>query len=195
MIDKILSLDTELFRLINHARSPFLDYVFAFFSAHWSIGLVLILFFIFLLREKGTKHWYLYILCIALCFLLADRISVICFKDVFCRLRPSHALDDAITVALKHFELVYDYKGGKYGFVSSHAANTFALITSLSLVVRGSKRENLFFCLMLFWGVVVGYSRVYCGFHYPLDVLCGAMLGVLIGVGVYYIYKVILKHL
>lgn len=191
MLEKLLALDIEVFRAINSHRSGFLDWFFSIFSAHITIGIVVALITFYVMYKKNWKYWYLYILVIALCFLLADRISVICFKDVFCRLRPSHALSDAVTVKLKHYHyLIYDNKGGLYGFVSSHAANTFTIITSLILIMRKEK-VKIFYCLLILWGLLTGISRVYCGYHYPGDVLCGALLGIVLGFVVFAIYNAV----
>jgi undecaprenyl-diphosphatase len=74
--------------------------------------------------------------------------------------------------------------GGLYGFVSSHAANSFNVAVLSILFIR----ERWFSVLMITWAVVVGYSRIYLGVHYPGDVLCGSILGVLIGWSSYRLY-------
>ncbi len=189
MLDKILSLDTQLFRYINNDRSLFKDWFFSLFSAHTTIGIIIIVVLLYVMIKKHFRFWWIYLLVIGLCFLLADRISVVCFKDVFCRLRPSHALMDVFTVKLKHFfYLVYDNKGGQYGFVSSHAANTSAIITSIILILK-KERTVICYILLLLWGILTGVSRIYCGYHYPLDVLCGALLGIILGIFVYFLYN------
>lgn len=189
MLQKILSWDTSLFYLINHSRSDFLDYVMALLSNSLFIEIIVVLITVFLIWQNKFKYWYLYLIFIGLAIALSDRISVVCFKDVVCRLRPSHALNDAFTLKLQHGDIITSYKGGKYGFVSSHAANifsvlTFALFSLWKEIKRVGERRyiNIFFTIIvLLWGFVTGYSRVYCGYHYPLDVFCGALLGVFIG--------------
>ncbi|MBQ9253416.1 MAG: phosphatase PAP2 family protein [Bacteroidales bacterium] len=188
MLDKILFWDTYLFRLINHARCSFLDYVLPVFSMHFSIGVVVVLITFFAIKQNHFKKWYIYIAVIGLCFLFADRISVMCFKDVFQRLRPCQALEDAYTLKISHFHYITTNKGGLYGFVSSHAANAFSIITAMSLIMKNNKCFKPFFISLLSWGVITGYSRVYCGYHYPLDVICGTLLGILIGWFVYRIF-------
>jgi undecaprenyl-diphosphatase len=74
--------------------------------------------------------------------------------------------------------------GGQYGFASSHASNTFALATFLFLLYR-----NKWSKLMLGWAVVVSYSRIYAGVHYPADILVGAILGALSAIIVYFLYR------
>ncbi len=200
MLDKIISWDTSLFQAINSTRCPWADYFFALMGSHLVIGLVVVVSGLYVMKKNNWKHFYLYILAIALCFLLSDRISVICFKDVFCRLRPSHSLTDVFNIKFSNFHFVYGYKGGLYGFVSSHAANCFSIITALSLILlykadKTDKSSIVFTIVMVLWGLIVGYSRIYCGYHYPTDVFCGALLGIFLGLVVFVLYVLALKKI
>ena len=117
---------------------------------------------------------------IALLVTLADQISVHGFKEVFQRLRPCHnpGLQDIV-------HIVNNKCGGKFGFVSSHAANTFAVAFFLSKLIK-----YRYFSLFIFtWAAIVSYSRIYLGVHYPFDVLGGAFLGVFIGYLTYKLYN------
>lgn len=193
MLEKLLSWDTALFNLINHHRSCSVDWVMALLSYPLFIDVMVILMAFFILWQKNFKYWYIYLFLILIAIVLADRISVICFKDVFQRLRPSHALVDSVTLKLQQGRLIDWYKGGKYGFVSSHAANIFAVISFASLVLKKqSKYFKIFFVSALTWGLLTCYSRVYCGYHYPLDVICGSLLGIAIGFFVFYLYKLVI---
>lgn len=120
---------------------------------------------------------------IALVILIGDRSSVLLFKDVFERLRPNHnpMLEDAL-----HY--VNGSGGaGKFGFVSSHATNSFALAVFSSLLLKS--KFKFIVAAMLFWAVLVSYSRVYVGVHFPADLLGGALLGTLVGVFVFWLMK------
>ena len=123
-----------------------------------------------LYRKLGWRGFALMLLGLILCVLLADRISSGIFKPLFARPRPTHALGDAVHV-------VREYRGGAYGFVSSHAANLFAIAVYTLLLVR----RRWFTWVMLIFAVFVSYTRIYLGVHYPLDIACGALLGALIG--------------
>ena len=81
-------------------------------------------------------------------------------------------------------QTVNDYRGGLYGFISSHAANTFAVAMFASLLVRYLP----FTCMMFLWAMIPSYSRMYLGVHYPGDILCGAVAGLVVGVLVYLLY-------
>ncbi|MEE1098138.1 MAG: phosphatase PAP2 family protein [Bacteroidales bacterium] len=190
-MDKLIEFDIWLFYLINGARSNFADWFFSVISSHLFFGLVV--FFLVLglsVSQFKKRFWHLLIL-VAVCFLLADRISVLCFKDVFMRLRPSHALEGVNLVKFSDFQLIYDSKGGLYGFVSSHATNAFCLAT---VFAKLSRKRNLLIPILIVWGLLTMYSRVYCGVHYPTDVLCGAILGIAIGLLISYIYELLLRN-
>jgi len=178
MIDKLLQLDRWLFLVINGAYTSWLDPVMTGASTSYTwIPLYVVLLFLFF-RYLSWKQALIAIGAALFCFLLTDRISVMVFKDVFCRLRPSHE------PTLEGMVHLLEKRGGLYGFVSSHAANLFGIATLSSLVIRKRWLNWPLFGLVS----IVGYSRIYVGKHYPLDVLCGALLGLLIGWLVYKLY-------
>ena len=180
-METLLQWDTELFYAINGCRNHVADVVFALLSAPASIAMLLLAIFIWIAWcPDRRKFIWLPILLTGACFLFADRISVLCFKDIFCRLRPCHALEGVFLVKLKGFSLIYDHCGGQYGFISSHATNVFAIATALGLYFR---KYRFLLPLLLLWAGLVGYSRIYCGVHYFGDVFCGALVGMLIGLG------------
>ncbi len=184
----IVDFDTQLFYWVNQHHTPFLDWVMWTASQSWSWAIVLVAAVAFMIAKGERRSWGWLVAGIALCFLLSDRISVLCFKDVFCRLRPCHALADV--------RMFRTSCGGAYGFVSSHAANVFALALFLSL--RHKKHTSstlsklpaiLFPSLLILWACLVGYSRPYLGKHYPGDVICGGLLGIAVGIAVFFIIQ------
>ena len=184
-------LDTSLFLWINRHHREATDWVLWVASQGWSWIVVILLAFSLTTLRREPRRWWLVLAGIGLCFLLADRISVLCFKDVFCRLRPCQTIEGV--------RMFRTSCGGLYGFVSSHAANVFALAMFLSLRFRNKGHHGWMFTLLIFlWAIVVCYSRPYLGKHYPGDVVCGAALGLCIGTVVYFaiqgIEKLIYKH-
>ena len=113
----------------------------------------------------------------AIAILLADQLSVHLFKNTVQRLRPCHAPELQGLVYLP-----YGHCGGQYGFISSHACNCMAVALFGTLFAR----SKLLGWVLFPWAVVVSLSRVYMGVHYPGDVLCGALFGLLIGTAVYF---------
>ncbi len=179
MLEILKNIDTQLFIFLNGINSPFWDQVMWWFSGKFfwlPMYLIMIAYIIFKQRWKAI----ITLLFIALVVTLADQISVHAFKEVFQRLRPCHnpELQDIV-------HLVNNKCGGLYGFVSSHAANTFAVAFFLKKLVE----QKYFSVFIILWAVVVSYSRIYLGVHYPFDVIGGAILGSIIGISVFYLYQ------
>ena len=180
------SFDTDLLLYINHCNNALLDDMMIRFSNTWTWSLLLLVVIFLVLRNRPLKEALFILLGIGLCVLFADQISSTLIKPWVARFRPTH--DPEIMFQVRHIA----GRMGQYGFVSSHAANTFAIATFLSLVFR---HRVTTICLII-WASIVGFSRIYLGVHFPLDVLCGGFLGVLIGLFVYYlIYFIVNKFL
>ena len=128
------------------------------------------IFLIVILFRLYKKEAVLMILFAVLLIVLSDQISSSIIKNVFQRARPCH------NIYIKNLVHLVSGCGGAYGFVSSHAANTFAFATYLSFVAYNKIKGLAYF--MFAWALLVSYSRIYVGAHYPLDVFCGALLGV-----------------
>ncbi|MFW5656681.1 MAG: phosphatase PAP2 family protein [Bacteroidota bacterium] len=174
-METLISLDTQLFLFLNGLHSPFWDTVMWHISGKWEWVPLYALMLAWMVRRFGVKAIWI-VLGAALVVTLADQSSVKLFKNVFERLRPCHnpALDEFV-------HRVNNKCGGKYGFVSSHAANSFAIAMYTLLVFKN--RAYTWFILL--WAAIVSYSRIYLGVHYPGDILGGALLGIFLGWLVY----------
>jgi undecaprenyl-diphosphatase len=179
MLETILELDTQLFLFLNGLNSPFWDKLMWWFSEKefWYpfYGLLIIA-----MAWRYKWNAIFTVVFIALTITLADQISVKVFKEGFERLRPSHNPD--LEGMIHH---INNYQGGMYGFVSSHAANTFGLAAFTSLLFR----KRWFTWFIFIWAAVVSYSRIYLGVHYPLDIIGGALLGMMLGYLVFWLYR------
>lgn len=182
MIMKFPSFDTDLLLLINQSNNILLDGVMVKFSDTWTWSLLLLVVVFVVVRNRPIKEALLVLLGIALCVLVADQISSTLLKPWVARFRPTH--DPDLMFQIRWIA----GRCGQYGFVSSHAANTFAVATFMSYVFR---HKITAICLFL-WAAVVGYSRIYLGVHFPLDVLCGALLGIVVGFVLYKILRFVL---
>lgn len=178
MIESILQADQKLFLALNKMHSAGMDELMVLISGklEWIPLYVLLLFFV--IKKYGKATWII-LIGAALTVTLADQISVNLFKDVFERLRPCHNPQLADLV-----HTVNGKCGGQFGFVSSHATNTFGIATFLGLLLT-SPNKRFPLIALLFWAAIVSYSRIYLGVHYPLDVLGGGILGVIIGLATY----------
>ncbi len=172
-------LDQQLFLFLNSLNNPFWDKIMFAISGKiiWAPLYLVILIW---LGFRYKKRFPVIVLFIILAVIIADQASVHLFKNLFLRLRPCH---EPALQGMVH--LVNNYCGGLYGFVSSHAANSFNIaLLSLMLIKR-----KWFSISIIFWAAVVGYSRIYLGVHYPGDVICGSMFGALVGWGMYKLYE------
>lgn len=170
MLNQLIQWDKELFLLLNGAGVESYDAMWVFITKTKS-AIPLFIFIIYLLVKKHGKKFWQGLILILIAVSLADLSSVHCFKNVFMRLRPSHEPELADQIRL----LVS--KGGLYGFVSSHAANFFAIAGIVSALF--SEKKHIPY-LLYTWAAVVAYSRIYVGKHYFLDIAGGALLGIFI---------------
>jgi undecaprenyl-diphosphatase len=170
MIDQLIEYDKELFLYLNGFHTPWLDPAMLFISETLA-WLPLYLFLIYLVFKDHAKTGWFVLLGIAITIILADQVTSSLMKPYFARLRPSQ---EPSLQALVH--IVNGYKGGKFGFASSHAANTFGVATFFFLL-SGKKRRWM--VLLFPWAALVTYSRIYLGVHYPGDILVGALVGML----------------
>jgi len=167
------ALDTWLFLVINGLHNRFFDVVMFWASEKLTWIPVYILFIYFIIKYYHKQSWIIFISA-AVLITLSDQVSVVLFKNIFHRLRPCHQADLAAFI-----HLVNGKCGGQYGFISSHAANFFALATFLSAFLKD--KFKYFKTAVFFWASFIAYSRIYLGVHFPGDVVIGAITGILIG--------------
>ncbi len=177
------TLDTSLTLAINSCHSPFFDNFFYIYTQTWTWLPAIVVLLVWMWRKWGVRSLYV-VVGIALCILLSDQISSSLLKPLVARLRPTHNPEIASMI-----HTVNGYRGGLYGFVSSHAANAATFVTFTALIFR----NNIYTILLSLWTFLTAYSRVYLGVHYVGDVLCGALIGVLVGMGVFFLLKLLLS--
>jgi undecaprenyl-diphosphatase len=131
--------------------------------------------------KQGNSWRNFFLICVGvfLTVLISDQVSVNLFKEVFQRYRPSHNLEICQELHFYQTKPGEFYRGGLYGFISSHAANYFGMLAFV-LPLLGYKLNWLKIIAVVI-GFIVGLSRIYLGVHYPSDVILGASIGLLIG--------------
>ncbi len=190
-MDYLESIDRQIVLFINGWNSPFMDEIMWIVSGKLTWFPFYLLLIILFIRQSGIKKGIAFFLCAIVAVGLADLISVNLFKEVFLRYRPSHhgLLTDVLH--FHEFENGEIYKGGMYGFVSSHAANLVAICTFSYLGLRKSM-PNILYPLIIV-AALVCYSRIYLGVHYLSDVVVGAMVGMAVAILVFrFIFIVII---
>ncbi len=177
MLEQLIEWDQQLFLWLNSFHADWLDPIMLAITGKiiWFPLYAVILFFI--IRKLKWRSIYM-LLAFALLITLADQSASGFFKPFFERLRPCHQ------PGIMEFVHTLKHCGGQYGFASSHASNTFALGIFMWFLYR-----NIYGRLMILWAVLVSYSRIYAGVHYPGDIIMGAILGLLSALIVYYLYK------
>lgn len=175
MIEYIINLDFELFRLLNTHWPGGDEIMWAVSGNLWWIPL-----YVVLLREIWIKHskaWdqmFITLLFIGLSVAGTDLFSSRIVKPSIQRFRPSHSIElrDSVQLVTPKGQSV-PYRGGRYGFISSHATNHTGIAVLIGLVLGGGP----WLWGLLAWALLIGYSRIYLGVHFPLDVAGGMIFG------------------
>jgi undecaprenyl-diphosphatase len=173
-MEGIKQIDQSLFLFLNELHSSFWDKAMFLFSSR-EIWIPFYLLIIYIIIKTFNRNSIYILILIGLSIALSDQFSVL-IKNLVERLRPSN--DPAIS-NLVH--LVNNYRGGNFGFFSSHASNTFTVAVIVSLLFK----NRMFSTLIFIWAIIVSYTRIYLGLHYPSDILAGWLWGGLIGFGFY----------
>lgn len=173
MIETLNGLDADLLLWFNGCHTAFADSFFWMISAKLTwVPFYLVLAYA-LFRRYGSKNAFIWLIAAGLTILIADQLCASVLRPVFERMRPSNP-DNPLSAAVT---VVNDYRGGRYGFPSCHAANTWAL-TALLIPVLRNRRATV---SLILWAVLNCWSRMYLGVHYPGDILAGTVVGVAAG--------------
>lgn len=183
MLEKILSLDTELFIYLNSLGSERFDGFWLLITkqSNWIPLFALLLYLIF--KKLGTKQTLYLLLFVAILLVFTDQITNL-FKNGFQRLRPCS--NPEINTKIRIIK-----SSDTFSFFSGHAANTMAVATFLYLVL---KRRLKYLGFLFLWPLIFAYSRIYLGLHYPLDIIFGYLCGLILGFLIFKLYRIAQKR-
>lgn len=186
-MEELIQLDKQLLLWFNGSDSLFLDgLVKTLTTATTWIPLYLGLFYLVLKNNDNIQKVLLVLGCAGLCVFLAGSLNDLFVKPWVARWRPSRDPEIAMLV-----DVVNGYRGGRYGFFSSHAANTFSLAIFFTLLVR----SKVLSVAMILWSLLNCWTRLYLGVHFPGDILCGLLWGGVVGTGMWFLHQHIYKKI
>ena len=177
------NLDSTLFLFLNGLHVDWMDRFMVLITDMWVWLPLYLLLICWTVKQYGKRCWWIF-LAVGLVVLCSDQLASHVCKPVFQRLRPCYNVDFQ--------DLIYLPKGlagGKYGFVSSHAANTFAIAAFLTPALRNFRPWPAI--VLYLWAFLSSYSRIYIGYHYPGDIIAGAVLGLLVGLVIWKLFQIL----
>lgn len=180
MLDLLTDYDRWLLLAVNGSASLYLDGVArTLTTAGTWIPLYIALFYLVMKNNSSVQRIVFIVACAGLCYLLAGAVDDGIVKPLVARWRPTH--DPVIGWQV---DVVNGYRGGKYGFFSAHASNTFSIAIFFSLLVR----SRLLASALILWSLTNCWTRMYLGVHFPGDIVVGLLWGGTVGSLVYLFY-------
>ena len=183
MLEKILSIDTELFVFLNGLGSEKYDGLWLIITKQtsWIPLFILLLYLIF--KKLGTKQTLYLMLFVAILIVFTDQIANL-FKNSVQRLRPCNNPEINTFIRIVQSRT-------SFSFFSGHASNSMGVATFLYLIF---KKDFKYFGLLFLWPLIFAYSRIYLGLHYPLDIICGYLCGAILGFLMFKCYQMARKR-
>ena len=178
-MNTIVQKDRELLIFLNNLGSPSWDSLWLLATNKLTFVPMYMVLLYLMCRPLNKKGIAILIITIGLMILFTDQVTNL-FKLSFERLRPCS--QEGV------FELIRQGKcRATYGFFSGHSSNSMATAIFVGLMLR--PLYNKLISILIIWSIIVGYSRIYLGLHYPLDVLCGLSFGVFSGFLYFRLYQ------
>jgi undecaprenyl-diphosphatase len=163
------TIDSQLLLAINGWHCQLSDVIMFLFSDKILWIPLYIMLFVVISRNKSRRNVILWMIAVVVCIVMTDQVTSGLLKPLVCRMRPSNP-DNPLSV---YIHTVFGYHGGSNGFPSSHAANS----AGLTFFWFYTTRKKVIGWLLCGWMLIVCYSRMYLGVHYPSDILVGLIIG------------------
>ncbi|HXU26232.1 MAG TPA: phosphatase PAP2 family protein [Bacteroidia bacterium] len=180
MFESLKKIDEQLLLFGNSLHNSFFDAIIPYLTNFW-VWIPLFIWWAFELYKIYKRKLIIIVFFVVGLLIASDRSSVL-IKNSVQRYRPTHNI-----VLKDKVHVVNEYRGGQYGYLSSHATNAFTIAFFIFLLVQSYPKKWLKLSLFL-WAIVFSYTRIYLGVHYPFDLLSGALLGSLLAFVFYKIF-------
>ncbi|AEG99997.1 MULTISPECIES: phosphatase PAP2 family protein [unclassified Lacinutrix] len=186
MLEQLVELDKELFLYLNNLGNVYWDAFWMFYTAkfHWIPFYAILLYLLY--KRLNSKMFILTLILVVFMITFTDQVTNL-FKYGVARFRPCH--DPSINTMMR---IVKEGCGGRFGYFSGHSSNSMAVAIFTGLILR--ERYKYFIYIMIVWAILMGYSRIYIGVHFPLDVLSGFIFGGLSGFAFYKLDRYLQKR-
>ncbi len=172
MLEKIIEADWELYLFLNNLGNSTWDPFWLFITNKWAAIPLYALLLYFIFKTYGVKGTLVSLVLITLLITCTDQLANV-FKHGFLRPRPCGQ------EGVMEYARYVAERCGRYGYFSAHASSSFGLSIFVGGILKRSYSKLIWF--LLFWAVVVSYSRIYVGVHYPFDILTGMVIGAILG--------------
>ncbi|QDO94103.1 phosphatase PAP2 family protein [Formosa sediminum] len=185
MFDKLLNTDKELFLYLNNLGSETWDPIWLAITHEYTFAPLYALLLYLIYKKRGVPTLVISLIVIVCMVTFTDQMTNV-VKDTVQRFRPCR------TEGVMEYMRYIAARCGRYGFFSGHSSNTMAAAIFAGLVLKPFYKNAIYF--LMCWSLIVAYSRVYVGVHYPLDLVCGLTFGALCGFGFYKLFTYIVKR-
>ncbi|AFK05175.1 phosphoesterase PA-phosphatase related protein [Emticicia oligotrophica DSM 17448] len=188
MIETIKYTEYDWFLWLNGHHNQFFD-ILMYWVTYRFTWIPLYIYIIYYLFQNTKNRFAINLVFVLLSVGLSDRFTSGFMKPFFHRFRPCH------DPAIQNLVHVVGDCGGQFGFASSHASNSFALVMAIYLLAKLNNWSLKLPAFLLFWAIIVSYSRIYVGVHFPTDIVVGAIVGIMITLFTYIFLKFINQKL
>ncbi|WP_299782241.1 phosphatase PAP2 family protein [uncultured Formosa sp.] len=185
MFDQLVNADKDLFLYLNNLGSETWDPLWLAITHEFTFAPLYGLLLYLIYRKRGLQSLVVSVIVIVLMITFTDQITNL-VKHTVQRFRPCRTEG-----VMEHMRYIAA-RCGRYGFFSGHSSNSMAAAIFGGLLLKPFYKKAIY--LLIVWSLIVAYSRVYVGVHYPLDLLCGLTFGAISGFGFYKLYLYIAKR-